>query len=98
MDLIQAVREIGDWRGLCLNLKVDEATMNIIAYSSDGVHMKKTECLKAYFDANVAKWSEVVNAVASHPINNKRIAKNIARAYGVDTSKDKVKIKYRDEL
>ena len=83
-DLTKAVQTIGDWRGLCTNLKVDEGTMNTLIHSSDRPETKKDECLKAYFDTGDATWSEVVRAVGMHPIKNKRLAKKIAEDHGVD--------------
>ena len=82
-DLIQAVKEIGNWRGLCTNLGVNEAEMDKLKYSTDTVDAKKADCLRAYFNSGEAKWSDVVKAVAMHPISNKRVAKQIAKAHGL---------------
>ena len=87
-NLVEAVKDICDWRGLCLNLGVDQTTMDALIYSSDGVNMKKLRCLQAYFDQGKAKWSEVVKAVKSYPMNNKHVANNIAEAYGVSFEDD----------
>ena len=86
------MKGIGNWRGLCTNLKVDESTMDPLVHSSARPEAKKADCLKAYFDTGEATWAEVVKAVAMYPIRNRRIAKEIAHNYGVDF--DKVK----DEL
>ena len=86
------MKDIGDWRGLCTNLKVDEGTMDRLIHSSDRAEAKLNDCLKAYLKGGEATWTEVVRAVAMPPINNKRVAKKIAKKYGVDF--DKVK----DEL
>ena len=82
-DLIQAVKEIGNWRGLCTNLDVNEGVMDSLQHSSDTVDAKKAGCLRAYFNSGEAKWSDVVKAVAMDPINNKRVAKQIAKAHGL---------------
>ena len=82
--LIQAVQSVGDWRGLCGNLNVDEGTMNILKHSTDRPETKMAECLQAYFDNGEATWSQVVRAVAMHPIKNKRLAKEIANDHSID--------------
>ena len=82
--MTKAVQNIGDWRGLCTNLKVDEGTMNILLHSNDRTEAKKEECLQAYFDTGDATWNDVVRAVSMHPIKNKRLAKKIAKDHGVD--------------
>ena len=89
-DLILAVKDVGDWRALCLNLKVDEGKIDSLINSADRVETKKTECLQAYFDEGDAKWSDVVKAVAMHPVNKMRIAKKIAKAHGVNLNKDEL--------
>ena len=83
-DLIQAVKDIGDWRGLCTNLGVSEGEMDALVHSTGTVHAKKADCLKAYWNQGEAKWSDVVRAVAMHPINIRRIAKKIAEAHGLN--------------
>ena len=84
-DLIQAVKEIGNWLGLCTNLGVTEGVMDRLKYSTDAVTVdaKKAECLRAYFKSGEAKWSDVVKAVAMYPIDNKRVAKQIAKDHGL---------------
>jgi hypothetical protein len=84
-DLIQAVKEIGNWRGLCTNLGVDEGVMDTLIHSPATVDAKKADCLQAYFNGGEAKWSTVVKAVSMHPISNKRVAKWIAKAHGLNT-------------
>ena len=78
-DLIQALQSIGDWRGLCRNLNVDEGTMDKLEHNHNHPDLQKTECLKAYFNTGNAKWTEVVDAVAMYPIKNMRVSKKIAR-------------------
>ena len=79
--LHQAVAEIGNWRGLCENLKVDRGTMDMLKYSNDQPEYKKSDCLNAYFDKGDAVWEEVVLAVAQHPVDEVDIARNIANKY-----------------
>ena len=83
-DLIQAVKDIGDWRGLCTNLGVSDGEMDVLIHSTSTVRTKKADCLKAYWNEGEAKWSDVVRAVAMSPINNKRVAKKIAKAHSLD--------------
>jgi plasmid maintenance system antidote protein VapI len=75
--------EIGNWRGLCTNLGVDEGVMDALIHSTATVDAKKADCLQAYFNSGEATWSDVVKAVAMHPIRNKRVAKRIAKAHGL---------------
>ena len=82
-DLIQAVKEIGNWRGLCTNLGVNEGKIDALIHSTATVDTKKAACLRAYFIGGQAKWSDVVKAVAMHPISNKRVAKQIAKDHGL---------------
>ena len=86
-ELIQAVKEIGNWRGLCSNLGVGQEVMDPLIHSTDVVDTKKMECLRTYFDGGEAKWSKVVKAVAMHPINNKHVALKIAEAHGLNFHK-----------
>ena len=76
-DLLQAVKDIGDWKGLCTTLGVEEGVMT-------SPETKKQDCLTAYWNNGEATWTEVVRAVAD---NNKRIAKKIAKKYCVDFDK-----------
>ena len=82
--LIQAVKDIGNWRGLCTNLGVSEGVIDTLIYSTTTVDIKKADCLLAYFNGGEANWGDVVNAVAMHPISNKRVAKQIAITHGLD--------------
>ena len=83
-DLIQAVKEIGNWEGLCTNLGVNEGKIDAFIHSTATVDAKKAACLRAYFNSGKVKWSKVVEAVAMHPINNIRVAKQIAKAHGLN--------------
>ena len=82
-DLVHAVRDIGDWKGLCMNLDVDLGTMEHIEYSS--TPNKKLECLTAYLKQGEANWNHVVRAVAM--LGNKRVARKIAQKHGIDFEK-----------
>ena len=86
-DLVQAVKGVGNWRGLCLNLDVDQGIIDTLIHSPDVADIKKLECLRAYFDQSKAKWSQIVRAVAMYPVNKKRIAKNIAKGHGIEFDK-----------
>ena len=86
-ELIQAVKEIGNWRGLCSNLGVGQEVMDPLIHSTDVIDTKKMECLRAYFDGGEAKWSKVVKAVAMYPVNNKRVALKIAEVHGLNFRK-----------
>ena len=81
LQLYSAVADIGDWEGLCLNLRVDDATMNVLEYSSEDDIVKKRRCLRAYWNTGKAYWDEVVRAIVSYPIKNKRVAKEIVERY-----------------
>ena len=81
IQLYSAVADIGDWEGLCWNLRVDDATMNFLEYSSDDDRVKKRRCLRAYRNTGKAYWDEVVRAIVSYPIKNKRVAKEIVERY-----------------
>ena len=83
-DLIQAVKEIDNWKGLCTNLGVSQGKIDALIHSRDTVDAKKAACLRAYFNGGKVKWSEIVEAVAMHPINNIRVAKQIAEAHGLN--------------
>ena len=86
-DLIQAVKDIGDWQALCTNLGVDDGVLETLVHSTTTVYTKKADCLRAYFNDGKANWADVVKAVTMHPINNKRVAKQIAKTYGLDYNK-----------
>ena len=83
-DLIQAVKEIGNWEGLCTNLGISEGKIDALIHSTATVDTKKADCLRTYFNGGEAKWSKIVEAVAMHPINNIRVAKQIAEAHGLN--------------
>lgn len=44
---------------------------------------QKANCLTAYFNSGEATWSKVVDAVANYPVNNRRLARKIAKDHGV---------------
>ena len=83
-DLIQAVKDVGDWKGLCRNLDVDEGTMDVLIKNPNSPPNElKAECLTVYFNSGKATWSKVVEAVANFPIKNKRLARKIANDHGI---------------
>ena len=83
-DLNTELAEIGDWRSLCTNLEVPEAVINDLEHEHlKNINAKKQNCLSAYFDQGNACWEKVIEVVADHPFHNKRLAKQIAKKYGV---------------
>ena len=82
-DLIQSLQSIGDWRGLCRNLDVDESIMDHLEHSYYHPDVQKAECLKVYFNTGKARWTKVVEAVAMYPIKNLRVAKKILEEHGL---------------
>ena len=77
------MKDIGNWKGLCRNLRVNEGIIDGLIHSGDHHQINKEECLTTYWNTGEATWTQVVQAVAKAPINNKRIAKMIAKKYGV---------------
>ena len=89
-DLIQAVEDVGDWKGLCRNLDVDEGTMDtLIKNPSSPPNELKAECLTVYFNSGKARWSKVVQAVARFPIKNRKLARKIAKDHGIPFKDEK---------
>ena len=76
-QLYDSVHKVGNWRGLCLHLGVRDAVMNALVNSNKESEEKKVECLQAYYNSGEAYWEEVVRALIKHPINNKRLGKEI---------------------
>lgn len=70
-----------------MNLDVNQGKMDTLIHSPDIADIKKLECLQTYFDQGDANWNQVVRAVAMYPVNKKLIAKNIAKAHGIDFDK-----------
>ena len=79
-----------------MNLRVDEGTMNRLIHSTDRDETKMTECLQAYVNSGEARWSQLVQAVATYPLNNKKLAKKIAKDHGLNF--DRVMQGLQDEL
>lgn len=92
-ELQRAVVEIGNWQGLCENLKVDRGTMNRLQYSYEHQEYKKSDCLNSYFNQGDAVWEEVILAVAQAPLNNVGLARNIAQKYLSEPNQEKILIK-----
>ena len=80
-QLYHAVMELGNWRGLCENLKINRGTIEKLKYSSDPVEYKISDCLTAYFDKGEAVWEEVIIAVARPPLVKVGLARKIAHRY-----------------
>lgn len=86
-ELEKAVAEIGNWKALCENLRVNKAMLEKLHYMRDtDSTIKKSECLEAYFNTGKACWEQVVEVVADYPFFNRRIAKKIAKKYDIDYS------------
>ena len=85
-ELDKAVAEIGDWEALCEHLGTPQTKLNELRFSAMDVRTKKSRCLKAYLDTGKACWEHVVKVVAEYPIENKRLAKEIADTHGIDYS------------
>ena len=51
--------------------------MNALRHSDKEIEVKKEECLRAYYNSGEAYWEEVIRALIKHPINNKRLGKEI---------------------
>ena len=83
-ELYHAVANVGDWKGLCLNLDVDEAVMDSLKHS-DYVRpeSKKHDCLQAYWKTGETNWETVIQAVADYPIMNVKLAKTIANNHKI---------------
>ena len=78
-DLFEAT-EIGDWFGLCTNLRVSEAVMNGLKETAGKNSHKKQDCLTSYFNKYNSLWNEVVRVIAKS-MDNERLACKIARKH-----------------
>ena len=83
-DLYQAVAKVGNWRGLCMNLNVDMGTLDSLRRSGETEDMKKELCLQSFFNAGNATWEAVIQALVQYPVNNKRLAKEIAKKQQIE--------------
>lgn len=87
-ELEQALKNVGDWDGLCRNLQVSTAMMATLRHSELQTSTKKSRCLEAFYRHDVERgvevtWETVVKAVAEYPISNKRLAKEIAEQHNL---------------
>ena len=89
-ELRHAVVEIGNWLGLCENLKINIGTIEELKYSNDHIKHKISECLTAYFDKGEAVWEEVVFAIAQPRLNKGVLARKIARRYLPEPNEAKI--------
>ena len=80
-ELQQVVVEIGNWRGLCKNLKINRGTVEKLIYSNDLPEYRISDRLNAYFDKGEAVWEEVILPVARPPLVKADLARKIARRY-----------------
>ena len=85
-ELDKAVAEIGDWEALCEHLGTPQTKLKELRFSTMDIRTKKSRCLEAYLDTGKACWEYVVKVVAEYPIENKRLAKEIADTHGIDYS------------
>ena len=83
-ELLRATSDVGDWESLCTNLDVFSGVMNGLIHSQYPVSTKRKRCLESYFNTGDAVWEDVIAAIAGSPIYNERLAKKIAKKYGVD--------------
>ena len=60
-----------------------EATLDGLVYAHLENSAKKQKCLAAYFDQGKACWERVIEVVAGYPFYKKKLAKQIAKKYGV---------------
>ena len=82
-ELDKAVAEVGDWEALCGHLGTPQTKLKELRFSEMDVRTKKSRCLEAYLDTGRACWEHVVKVVAEYPIENKRLAKEIADTHGI---------------
>ena len=73
--------EIGNWRGLCENLKINRGIIEKLKYSNDPPEYKISDCLTAYFNKGEAVWEEVIVALARPTLLKVDLARKIARRY-----------------
>ena len=85
-ELDKAVAEIGDWEALCEHLGTPQTKLKELRFSEMDIRTKKSRCLEAYLDTGRACWEHVVKVVAEYPIENKRLAKEIADTHDIDYS------------
>ena len=83
-ELERAVAEVGNWESLCDQLEVPKAVLNDLRFANMENIVKKNRCLEAYINTGNACWETVVRVVASHPIQNPRVAMEIAAEHGLD--------------
>ena len=64
-----------------MNLRVHLSILFELKYSSIDIRFKKRECLLAFYNHGDVYWENVVEAVDTYPILNRRIAKEIIERY-----------------
>ena len=74
-----------DWEDICRLLDVDDATVVNLKRSSAYDHEKHAFCVRHFFNiGTVATWEQLVHAMASEPLNQVALGKEIAQKYGFD--------------
>ena len=68
---------------------MDDTVTQSLRRSEVSERVKKRDCLDAFYDLgeDEACWERVVKALAGPLIDNRRLAKDIAKEYGVDFEK-----------
>ena len=74
---------LGNWEVLGGMLGVSDGTITLIRNEQIEAANKMMRCLKAYFREGNACWEKVVQVVAGPPFNDKILAGQLARRYGV---------------
>ena len=73
-----------DWEDICRLLDVDEATVVDLKRSNAYNYDKHTFCVRDFFIVGIATWERLVRAIASKPLNQVVLGKEIAQKYGFD--------------
>ena len=74
---------LGNWEVLGKMLGVSDGAISLIRNEQIEAATRMTRCLDAYFREGNACWERVVQVVAGYPFNNKILAGQLARRYGV---------------
>ena len=84
-ELYKAAEDIpGFWEPLCENLHVQAGIISNLVSTELDPSLKMRRCLKAYYNHGDVYWEEFILVVAGSPINNKRLAKKIAKTHGIN--------------
>ena len=80
-DLFEATKEIGDWFRLCTSLRVSEAVMNDLKETAEKNSHKRQDCLTSYFNKKPKTLLNEVVQVIAEPMENGRLACEIAKTH-----------------